>query len=69
MLVDTPGIGENEFLETELINFISKNQIRGFMYIIKTDNAGGVQEDRVSIISKAHTTFAEILSFKVFIIS
>lgn len=48
VLVDTPGIGENEYLETELINFISENQIRGFMYIIKTDNAGGVQEDRVS---------------------
>ena len=47
VLVDTPGIGENEFLESELMNFISENTILGFMYIIKTDNAGGIQEDRV----------------------
>lgn len=50
MLVDTPGIGENEFLELELTNFIKHSTILGFMYIIKTDNAGGVQEDRVSIL-------------------
>lgn len=47
VLVDTPGIGENEFLESELMNFISENTILGFIYIIKTDNAGGVQEDRL----------------------
>lgn len=47
VLVDTPGIGENEFLEKELTNFIHDHTIMGFMYIIKTDNAGGVQEDRL----------------------
>ncbi|KAH3777653.1 uncharacterized protein LOC127844925 isoform X2 [Dreissena polymorpha] len=47
VLVDTPGIGENEFLEAELMNFIGSHHIRGFVYIIKTDNAGGVQEDRL----------------------
>ncbi|XP_060583775.1 uncharacterized protein LOC132739947 isoform X2 [Ruditapes philippinarum] len=47
VFVDTPGIGENEFLELELTNFIKNNTILGFMYIIKTDNAGGVQEDRL----------------------
>ncbi|XP_045165820.2 uncharacterized protein LOC123529516 isoform X2 [Mercenaria mercenaria] len=47
VFVDTPGIGENEFLESELTNFIKDNTILGFMYIIKTDNAGGVQEDRL----------------------
>ena len=59
MLVDTPGIGENEFLESELMNFISENTILGFMYIIKTDNAGGVQEDRVRhyIITAVKWTF------------
>ena len=50
VFVDTPGIGENEFLESELMNFIHDNVILGFIYIIKTDNAGGVQEDRVSTV-------------------
>ncbi|KAL4226499.1 hypothetical protein ACF0H5_014484 [Mactra antiquata] len=60
VLVDTPGIGENEFLESELKNFIEKNTILGFMYIIKTDNAGGVQEDRLlgllKIVLDMHNT-------------
>ncbi|WAR25726.1 STE20-like protein [Mya arenaria] len=56
VLVDTPGIGENEFLETELVNFISGHHIRGFVYIIKTDNAGGVQEDRIVIEQQRSTT-------------
>ncbi|KAK3610633.1 hypothetical protein CHS0354_009097 [Potamilus streckersoni] len=47
ILVDTPGIGENAFLEDYLINYIKDNKIYGFIYIIKTDNAGGVQEDRL----------------------
>lgn len=48
MLADTPGIGENEFLETYLMDFISNNEILGFIYIIFSDAAGGVQQDRVS---------------------
>ena len=32
------------------MNFIHDNVILGFIYIIKTDNAGGVQEDRVSTV-------------------
>jgi len=50
VLVDTPGVGENEFLEAELTTFISGHDILGFIYIIKTDNAGGVQEDRVRLL-------------------
>ncbi|KAK3610632.1 hypothetical protein CHS0354_009096 [Potamilus streckersoni] len=45
--VDSPGIGESEFLEDLLINYINNHEIHGFMYVIKTDNAGGVQEDRL----------------------
>lgn len=47
VLVDSPGIGENEFFEAELTNFIANNKIHGFIYVIKTDNAGGIQEDRL----------------------
>lgn len=52
VLADTPGIGENEFLETYLMEYISENNILGFIYIIFSDSAGGVQEDRVSSFSK-----------------
>ncbi|KAL3853540.1 hypothetical protein ACJMK2_017075 [Sinanodonta woodiana] len=58
ILADTPGIGENEFLEKYLIDYIEQNEIHGFIYIIKTDNAGGVHEDLLlnllSIILKQH---------------
>ena len=49
MLADTPGVGENEFLERYLIDYIANNQILGFMYIIMSDSALGVSEDRVSV--------------------
>ena len=49
MLVDTPGIGENEFLENYLMEYIYSHQILGFMYVIMTDNALGVAEDRVRL--------------------
>jgi len=48
VLVDTPGIGENEFLENYLMDYIRHHQILGFMYVIMTDNALGIAEDRVS---------------------
>ncbi|XP_045166450.2 uncharacterized protein LOC123529920 isoform X2 [Mercenaria mercenaria] len=52
VLADTPGIGENEFLESYLMDFISNNQILGFVYIIFSDSAGGVQEDRLLLLLK-----------------
>ncbi|KAK3610634.1 hypothetical protein CHS0354_009099 [Potamilus streckersoni] len=63
ILADTPGIGENEFLEKYLIDYINNNEIHGFIYIIKTDNAGGVQQDLLlnllSIILKQHKAQGE----------
>ncbi|KAK3610636.1 hypothetical protein CHS0354_009100 [Potamilus streckersoni] len=47
VFVDSPGIGENEFLENLVIDYIARTEIQGFMYVIKTDAAGGVQEDRL----------------------
>ncbi|XP_052780092.1 uncharacterized protein LOC128217184 isoform X2 [Mya arenaria] len=52
VLTDSPGIGENEFLEEYLIDFISKNEILGFIYIIFSDNSGGVKEDRLMQLLK-----------------
>ncbi|XP_052780399.1 uncharacterized protein LOC128217341 isoform X2 [Mya arenaria] len=47
VLVDSPGIGENDFLEQYLIDFVSTNEINAFTYLIFTDNHGGVIEDRL----------------------
>ncbi|GAB1601229.1 uncharacterized protein LOC115216741 [Argonauta hians] len=48
VLVDTPGIGENEAMEKILTNFINENEIQGFIYVIKVDGAAcGIQEDRI----------------------
>lgn len=52
VLADTPGIGENEFLEKYLMEYISENQILGFIYIIFSDSAGGVQDDRLLLLLK-----------------
>ena len=47
-LVDTPGIGENNEMKQVLLDYIEKNNVYGFIYVIKSDNAGGVAKDRVS---------------------
>ena len=47
VLLDTPGIGENEFLENYLMDYIKTHQILGFLYIIMSDVAKCVAEDRV----------------------
>lgn len=48
VLIDTPGIGENDAMEDLLKKFIQENHIQGFIYVIKIDGGdGGVQEDRI----------------------
>lgn len=47
VVVDSPGIGENEEMDKVIVNFVGENQISGFLYAIKSDNAGGVDEDRL----------------------
>ena len=47
-IIDSPGFGENSAMDKMLMDYISANQIFAFIYVIKSDNAGGVQEDRVS---------------------
>lgn len=50
-MVDTPGIGEID-LYTELTkDYLLNADIFGFIYIIKSDNAGGVQQDRVMYLA------------------
>ena len=49
VLLDTPGIGENEFLENYLLDHKKTHQILGFLYIIMSDAAKCVAEDRVRL--------------------
>lgn len=49
MLVDLLGIGENFVMDLVIIYFVFEYYIMGFIYVIKLDNVGGVDEDRVSI--------------------
>lgn len=46
-MVDTPGIGENEAMYKCAMDYVKRNSAAAYMYIIKTDNAGGVHDDRV----------------------
>ncbi|XP_060586734.1 bacterial dynamin-like protein isoform X2 [Ruditapes philippinarum] len=67
VFVDTPGIGENEFLENYLMEYIRSHQILGFVYIIMTDNALGIAEDRLvnlmSLIIKSQRSSNDVVKF------
>ena len=47
-LVDSPGVGESPFLNEMVQNYLS--QAFGFIYIINSSNAGGIQPERVHYI-------------------
>ncbi|VDI31864.1 Hypothetical predicted protein [Mytilus galloprovincialis] len=47
VVVDSPGIGENDEMDKVIVDFVNENPINGFLYAIKSDNAGGVDEDRL----------------------
>ncbi|KAL4226199.1 hypothetical protein ACF0H5_014185 [Mactra antiquata] len=67
VLVDTPGVGENEFLENYLMEYIRSHHILGFMYIIMTDSALGVAEDRLvnlmTLIIKSQKSSNDVIKF------
>ncbi|KAK3101391.1 hypothetical protein FSP39_003201 [Pinctada imbricata] len=52
VLVDSPGIGENDAMDEVITAFVEENDIMGFLYIVKSDNAGGVDEDRLGSLLK-----------------
>ncbi|OWF42782.1 uncharacterized protein LOC110460608 [Mizuhopecten yessoensis] len=47
VLIDSPGIGENEAMDDIIASYVQENFVMGFVYVIKSDNAGGVDEDRL----------------------
>ena len=52
VIVDSPGIGESELMDEEVGEYLP--EAFAFIYVIKTDNAGGVQKDRVSVRNNHH---------------
>ncbi|KAL8613030.1 hypothetical protein ACOMHN_008799 [Nucella lapillus] len=46
-LVDTPGIGENDAMTRCTMDYVKQHSAAAYLYVIKTDNAGGVHEDRL----------------------
>ncbi|XP_063437683.1 uncharacterized protein LOC134718824 isoform X2 [Mytilus trossulus] len=50
IIVDTPGIGENEKLDSILLDFLP--HAVSFVFIVNAKNAGGIHEDRLSKILK-----------------
>ena len=60
-IIDSPGFGENTAMDKMLMDYISVNQIFAFIYVIKSDNAGGVQEDRVRNITSFCNSRGEII--------
>ncbi|XP_052084422.1 uncharacterized protein LOC127721667 [Mytilus californianus] len=50
IIVDTPGIGENENLDKMLLDFLP--HAVSFVFIVNARNAGGIHEDRLTKIMK-----------------
>lgn len=46
MIVDSPGVGENEAMNKFVLDYLSEAFC--FIYVINSTNAGGIQKDRVS---------------------
>lgn len=45
MIVDSPGVGESDLMNEFVFNYLP--QAFCFIYVVKSSNAGGIQEDRV----------------------
>lgn len=48
-LVDTPGIGENDIMDRCTMEYVQSHSASAYIYVIKTDHAGGVQDDQVCV--------------------
>ena len=48
VIIDSPGIGESDIMDEVVTNYLP--EAFAFIYVINSENAGGVQRDRVSIV-------------------
>ncbi|KAI8483286.1 hypothetical protein Bbelb_390270 [Branchiostoma belcheri] len=49
-IVDSPGVGESDIMTAAVTEYL--HQAFAFIYVIKSDNAGGVQDDRLKKLLK-----------------
>jgi len=47
MIVDSPGVGESDVMSEFVLDYLPRAFC--FMYVINSDNAGGIQDDRVRV--------------------
>lgn len=50
-MIDTPGIGENDVVNSLVYDCIKEFAVCACIYVIKSDNGIGVYSDRVSFIN------------------
>lgn len=49
-IVDSPGIGESASMEQRVTDYMDEEDVFAFIYVIQSDNAGGVSKDRVRYV-------------------
>jgi len=49
MIVDSPGVGESDVMSEFVLKYLPRAFC--FMYVINSDNAGGIHSDRVRVFS------------------
>ena len=54
MIVDSPGVGESDAMNEFVLNYLADTFC--FIYVIRSSNAGGVQEDRVRRVGQFLST-------------
>ncbi|XP_060073560.1 uncharacterized protein LOC132553343 [Ylistrum balloti] len=57
IIVDTPGVGENSEMTSRLMQYLPKAV--AFIYVINSENAGGVQQDRLLRIIETQKQWRE----------
>lgn len=64
VIVDTPGVGENRQMTKLIEKYLSKSF--GFIYIVNSSNAGGVQGGRVFIYFHTFCLIFSVFDFIVY---
>ncbi|KAL9963751.1 hypothetical protein ACROYT_G027285 [Oculina patagonica] len=57
MIVDSPGVGESDAMNEFVLSYLP--QAFCFIYVIKSNNAGGIQEDRLGVVLNHATLLKE----------
>ena len=66
-IIDSPGVGESEVMDEVVTEYLP--QAFGFIYVINSANAGGVQKDRVSSQCNVDSSQIKILEKTIYSIA